>query len=97
MNTAALDAQNDRKVNRHPFRLDPGTTVRTPAVALVSYTQKLEKLVWILVEVVASLPRISRASSNCSSPEDTVVCSGSSGIVAHLVVTTMADGRALAR
>lgn len=93
---AALDAHDDGEVDGHPFRLDAGPAVRTPAVALVGFAQDLEQLVGALVESGAGFALVGGTRTDGGATEDVVLVEdgGVDGLVG--CVGGMAEGGALA-
>ena len=68
MDTTAFYAKNDTQVNRDPFDLAAGATIRTPAIALIIIPYCLEQFRWVLFKAVAVAADVDWASSHgCSS------------------------------
>jgi len=88
MDTAALNAKDDGEIDGHPFRLDPRTTIGTPAIPLISFSQQLEELIRALVKSGTILSIISRSRAHCSPSEDAIRVT-----LTRIVVTPVVQGK----
>jgi hypothetical protein len=71
VDTAALDAQYDTKVNGYPFHLRGRPTIGTPVIALVGLANNLQQAGGVFLVTIAVVSHVAGPSSNRCAATDT--------------------------
>jgi hypothetical protein len=91
MNAAALDTENDSKIDGNPFCFDARTTISAPTIALIGISQQLEEFVGAFVKPSAISPIIGWSCADRRASKDII-----RGALTRIMIAPMVHGYTLA-